>query len=367
MKNISEKIIVKLEILLNIKKGMGMENGNNTSTMLYLMSVGQDVDFAMGLEDHIKDVPTCSNRKRTIIKLLNEIVEENPACLNTIYALLTYSTQKWAMETRAHLKLDEKRSEQLEESLNESLNALQDILVRTGIRPRMKDCRIMRIHESDRIINCLEAAVEWLSSTPMIGDSLAYAVKAAHFPGSYEISSHCFKKYYKVGVMYIHEKFGAQIDQLVMELTSCQWLYSADTSNTAYHNTLLLIKIYPFLIHRFKRRGNDESLSDLGVQRDANGLFLLNTLEAAVNDIKNYHPSADSQMYQILKGMMEDKSDIELSKNLGISTSSLYITKKKAVTLLSFVLWGYSTMQILEGMVFAPVSKKERRQIAKKQ
>ena len=61
--------------------------------------------------------------------------------------------------------------------------------------------------------------------------------------------------------------------------------------------------------------------------------------------------------------MLLAQPDAVIKKELDLTTSALYEQKARAVNMLSFLLWGYSTVEILEGIVFAPLTKKDLRKI----
>ena len=333
------------------------------STLVYSMSFDRyetpDLE-----EDQIRYVPTLSKRKKSVTRVLNEIIREKPDCTNTVYALLTYSTQKWARDTRNEIGLNPEKSLMIEDSFKEAAVTMGELYRKSGIPPRIEDTRIIRISESDEILDCIEDGLSWLEKTPVIGYSLAKAIRAVHLmddAGS-DISAYLFKEYYKPAILYLNEQVGPDIDRVVTELTSCQWLYDGNRNSTAYHNTMLLIKIYPFLIHRFVRRYRNGGISDLGIQKDTDGLFLLKILEDAVNGVRRYEGGGE-RLYQILRLMLLAQPDAVIKKELDLTTSALYEQKARAVNMLSFLLWGYSTVEILEGIVFAPLTKKDLRKI----
>ena len=78
-------------------------------------------------EDQIRYVPTLSKRKKSVTKVLNQIIREKPECTNTVYALLTYSTQKWARDTRNDIGLNPEKSLMIEDSFKEAAATMGDL------------------------------------------------------------------------------------------------------------------------------------------------------------------------------------------------------------------------------------------------
>ena len=79
-------------------------------------------------------------------------------------------------------------------------------------------------------------------------------------------------------------------------------------------------------------------------------LSLLTVVEHAVNAIRKL-PNDGRIMYNILLCKMLGKTDCEAKNMLKISRKVYDSRKEKAITLLSFLLWGYSTREILESLI----------------
>ena len=317
-------------------------------------------------KDQIKTIPTLSHRKSSAIRCLNELLRENPQMTNTIYALVSYSTQKWAQQVRNSIGLDLEKNILLEDSFQNAANTLASISTRSDIRARTSETRLIRLAESDRILDVMEEAIDDIAEMPDSGYKLANALKAVHFMnGEEDITPFAFQRYYRESVMFLDYCFGEAINEHVCQLTSSRWLYEGNTRSDAYHNTVLLIKIYSRLICRYRKRSENDSLSDHGIQRDTDGLVLLKTFEDAVNGLRTYRDDGEL-LYQIIRSSAEGKIDREIKEQLCLSTRAYVKNKALATNLLSFILWGYSTMEIFDGIAAYPITGAELKMLEKK-
>ncbi len=310
------------------------------------------------LADKIKNVPTRSDRKILVKKLLNNILQKNPECIYTIYALLTYSTQKWASQTRKQLEIDESRSNELRDQLYIAENRIRSISLSTGIMPgiwqlnNIERRRRATAADTDRILLLLEHAVNSIDF-PLIpnGHAMAATLRAIHFAGSEweDVSNYYVNTYYEKAVYWLHNEWGDDIRNMIMEAASntLQLCQNDRFYLNSCHDTVKLINVYAMMSSRF---GGNYGLSAQKAQRIVDALSLLTVVEHAVNAIRKL-PDDGETMYNILLCKMLGQTDYEAKDNLKISRKVYDSRKGKAITLLSFLLWGYSTRDILEGLV----------------
>lgn len=297
---------------------------------------------------------TLSSQKKFIVRACNMLIREYPDVRNTVFALLTYSTQKWASKARTELHLNEGSFSVMAEDSRLLQRQFHGIL-KQGISPKLSYDFKDKLERSEQIIIQIENAVQWLSEDAVCGEKLAGVIKAAHFTedeaGYKDISKHYFEKYYEIAVLNIHSRFGSQIEDLVTEMNQASLLFGGSQYGSEYHNTAQLIKLFPYASRRLLGHGAPEDIwSDLRLQRDSNGLYLLMVYEQAAELLKKY-PSDGEEMYQVITLLNENYKIKEIEKKLHITTPRIRALQTKATNLLSFVLWGYSTSQIINNMV----------------
>ncbi len=307
--------------------------------------------------DIIRDVPTRSDRKILVKKILNNLLRQNPECIYTIYALLTYSTQKWASQTRRKLEIDESRSEELRDQLYIAENKIRNIGTNTGIMPsawqlnNIENRKYATAADTDRILLLLEQAVNSIDF-PLIpnGAAMAMTLRSIHFADDEweDVSNYYVNTYYEKAIYRLHNEWGDEIRDALNEAANSALIFC---NNKFYmdncHDTVKLINVYAMISGRFE--GNYE-LSGQKMQRIADALSLLTVVEHAVNAIREI-PDDGKIMYDILFSKMRGKTDFEIKNILKISRKVYDSRKEKAITLLSFLMWGYSTREILEGLV----------------
>ncbi len=308
--------------------------------------------------DIIRDVPTRSDRKILAKKILNNLLRQNPECIYTVYALLTYSTQKWASQTRKQLEIDENRSEELRDQLYIAENKIRNIGTNTGIMPsvwqlnNIENRKHITAADTDRVLLLLEHAVNSIDF-PLIpnGPAMAMTLRAIHFADNEweDVSNYYVNTYYEKAIYRLHNEWGDEIRDLLNEAASRALIFCKN--NRFYmnncHDTVKLINVYAMISGRFN--GNYE-ISGQKMQRLADALSLLTVVEQAVNAIRNI-PDDGKTMHDILLHKMRGKPDFEIKNILRISRKIYDSRKERAITLLSFLLWGYSTREILEGLV----------------
>lgn len=306
--------------------------------------------------DIIKNVPSLSSNQYRIVKSDNSLINENPDMQNTIFALITYSTQKWASDVRKIIRIDTKSEKILEEEESRILEQFRAI-ARQGIIPRRLDYDFKNKREqTDEILLYIEKAISELQNIPKYGKRMSEVIKAAHcMDGSFEdVSRAVFNKYYELAVMDIFHSYGDVLNELVSLMTP-DVLYTGSVYGREYHNTELLIKIYPIACRQFLGHGDPEDIwSDIRLQKDSNGLYLLSVYTKAVEALATY-PNGGERYHDIIRLMNEGKGSKEICEELNLSKYNFRRYRIEAINLLSFVLWGFSTAKILNNLVFEPV------------
>lgn len=312
------------------------------------------------MDDLVGWVPTMSGHGKCARDRVNDILYECPDCAGLVYALLTYSTQKWASGQRKLLGIDRKVSMDLLQEADSAAGLMARIYRRTGIVPQTSGNLQDVIEDSDKILGCLEDALEWVKDSPKNGRNFGEVLRAVHFSTPDDrcpdVSKFLINEYYRDAVLCMHDRIGGRIDSLLSLAITPAYLCDGGITTDAYHDTLLCLKLYPDMIDRYARRGELEGLSDLSSQRDSDGLSLLSILEKAVRGVAN-HPGDGDTLYWILRLIMEGKNQNDMMETLGLGYRTLERQTDRAVNMLSFILWGYSTMQILNGVIFTPCTK----------
>lgn len=323
-----------------------------SSEAVFLKEICEQFHLEDGERYHVvENSLSLSAHAEGIVKACNEMITEFPESRNTIFALLTYSTQKWASEARRKIQLNEMSDSVMRKDEMLLFRQYKGIL-KQDISPRLDYDYKWKLESSEKIILCIEDAVKWLEDTPVYGENLAKVIKAAHFAEDHsDISLFLFKRYYRMAVTEICHQFGSQIDALVAEMAQPDLLYGESIYGRSYHNTAQLVKIYPFAGRRLLNHGSPEDIwSDIRLQRDSNGLYLLLVYTRAVNLLTSY-PDRGEEMYRIISYLHQGLKLREISEKMQMSQNYIRTLRNKAINLLSFILWGYSTSRILNNLV----------------
>lgn len=289
---------------------------------------------------------------------LNELLVEAPDLQDTAIALVIYPALQWMLSGK---EIDEVMSRLCEE--NEDLvrlGKIQEIISNvTDIQPKLLlENRKNYFQTCEKLISLINHAIEQISKYPDTGTHYEELLRlfvnpnGKHFPSKYTINKH-----FKDAVILLDEMHGAEIESLMDGVLS-GISYSDAELDYVYHNIGLLLREYNRVVwraHNFDDRAtqllackNEEEMLEITqydkMYRQAYILVeYIKFISGAVEMVKSF-PNGGHEYYSILKGIIEFKplklSDEAVARELGLSTYTFSVKKRRALSILGSILWG---------------------------
>lgn len=259
-----------------------------------------------------------SSHKIKAKEILNSILYENPEYYPTICCLATYNIQKWASEQRenTHINFD---------------NFVTNILVFEN-QDDESTLRLLKF-QSITLKNTNEA-MKYLKEIIDPATKEGKSIYSIHFNGE-EVSKYLINNYYKKAVLNLCEKHNEYFKKLLGGEMLEPYLNGNNDSDIAYHNTQILLKLLPRLIK--KRVLPNELISSIKDQL----IKCLETIKTA-ND--------GEETYQILGMYLKGMSEVKIAKKFERNRKYIHAKIKYGTELLSYVIWGYGTREIMSNI-----------------
>ena len=148
------------------------KKAGNSDSLIRKFSFNR-AEESVSLLNKIDYVPTLSKLGLNIRRHANAMLSDHPEYTYVIYALLTYSTHRWASDERKKLGLDAGSYEMLYELSENILLREREVFKKTGIRPILRsNDRYEKLLCSDELLDVIEEAAESLKTCPRIGQKL---------------------------------------------------------------------------------------------------------------------------------------------------------------------------------------------------
>ena len=300
-------------------------------------------EFVFNLDDFRLSDMTMPSHNTVALNILNTCAKK---CPNTALALASYNQQKWAYSVRLRLRqhsvIDQIDSAVITFRL---LSELYDIPAKL-IMPEHDRC----IEDTKAILSLVETAIDELRSYPKIGEKMYQIMRYLHMgkPLEKEISRYEISKYYRLAVSIIAAKYE---DKLADKLLSANQKYNGmdEEYRIVYHNTEILLEYYPTAKWHLNGIQDYGNMSEQRANLTARQIAVTKLVEDAVESIKSY-PVKGNLYNQILNCILAQQPVWVICRTLALGRSTFYKERKKAIFLLSYILWGYSTRDIIYSM-----------------
>ena len=281
------------------------------------------------------------------VKKLNVIMDEadSPQATATCIILSSYSLQKWAEKSRNEIEIFEKRNEGLGtvEEIHNLLVEIYDVPRKMNLPEHSRSLKL-----TQDILEIVENAIEEVRRFPNGGDRMYEIMERIHLNPNFEenpITRNDLTRWYKRAVELIITRFGDRFskifEEIIMKLTERD-----EEKQIAYHNTFLLLEAYPIFKWNSSGDIDIDNLKTSEANSIARQLFVVKLVDEAIERIKDY-PDEGHICADIIEAIITDKKAEAVCKKHTVSRSFYYRARKKAVLLLSYLIWGYTTRDIL--------------------
>lgn len=313
------------------------------------------MDFDLATPCFTRSVST-SARATTARKLLNCAMAEKPFIRNTAIALSVYLPLKWALE---HPLTDENISEVCQSDLTISkLVNLQTILEsdQNSKKLQLRE-RDYQIENTRKVVELVKEAVDRLQLFPSLGKQYYKTVMGINISpvyGADDITLNAVEKYYIPAITEMAYAYGREFDALFQNSLNSQYLSLSTELELLYHNTGALLEIYPKIVWRYhsiiSQGMEDSELDGISEQTAHTVIEFVKLIRCAIEQVK-YFPSKGELYHRILVMLTDEKYALcgynQLVQELHIAKTHYYQFKKDAIRILSFLLWGITTREII--------------------
>ena len=308
----------------------------------------------------IPSFPSVCERKRTAKIVLNELVKENKDLYYTAVALASYPIHKWVMETREDIGLTEDVSGISSKALVEIVQKQKVLVENCGVEPVLRQTKNQnRMERTAEIVYLIDNALDWLEGLQSDNRKAAAVLKAVHCIDRREVdekgnrisavSAFLIDQYYRRGVLLIHDMCGERLKELI--LSEVEEFEDLDEESAyAFHNTNLLLHVAPMIYRKYMDYEVGDASSEHKAQTATNSLGYLSIVYECAEEIYEF-PVHNKEMGKIIELLLSGKDQGDVRKKMGLAHYRFNRLYKEAVTLMSYVLWGYSTQQIIRDLI----------------
>ena len=281
------------------------------------------------------------------VKKLNLIMDEadSPQATATCIILSSYSLQKWAEKSRNEIEIFEKRNEGLGtvEEIHNLLVEIYDVPRKMNLPEHSKSLVLTK-----EILDLVETSIDEVRRFPNGGDKMYEIMERIHLNPNFEehpITRNDLTRWYKRAVELIISRFGDKFsktfEEIIMKLAERD-----EEKQIAYHNTFLLLEAYPIFKWSSSVQIDIDNLKTAEANSIARQLFVVKLVDEAIERIKDY-PDEGHICANIIEAIITDKKADDVCSEHNVSRSFYYRARKKAILLLSYLIWGYTTRDIL--------------------
>lgn len=306
------------------------------------------------------------------MNMLNEEIEKNESIRSTAIALSTYMPMKWALENKIVYSLTYDHGDSFISEMVDVNNLMQRFLGNEPDKKLIDVSYIGKQHEYIREVHELidRSLLMLKKNPPMFGGlSLYRCINTIHIDPEAglidDVSRYTVRNYYLKAVREISDLYGKKMDYYFSRALYTPKSYLQENDDK-YHNTDLLMTAYIKLLSRYV---HDESLYrkvlrcktveeiatyDKYVYADYEHaeqmLQYMIYIRSAIEIVKEF-PVDGKLYYDLLLGEIDTKVQGKalrsLLKSLHLTQASYYRVRREAYDVLSMVLWGYSTRNML--------------------
>lgn len=277
------------------------------------------------LNVYIDKVPTTSKHEPTIRKTLNSLLNEQPDWYSCIASIVVYPVQLWASESRKNLKID--------------LVNLQSVIDEEGSFFGISTVgrfnqQILSMKETQK---ALEMTSEVIRNTGAgsLTPKQAQVIQSIHGMTGDPVTRFLIDSYYESAIRRICDIYADAFNK---------YNFRSDQGNAdenmgeVFHNTDLLIRQTGALRYiRYK------STSDIDYEE------AYETVMRCIDELNTF-PMEGQLLSRIAKSYAFGITESQIAKSEDRSRTYIRSKYYMAVEVISYLLWGYSTREILSGL-----------------
>lgn len=278
---------------------------------------------------------------------LNSIMDEadTPEATATCIILSSYCLQKWADDARKDIDVFEENNKTLGtiEEVHKLLVEIYDVPKKMNFPEHSKSLMMTKI-----LLRTVETAINEIAKYPNYGRKMFNIMNKLHLNLDLKdksITKYNINKWYKPAVEIIIERFGNEFSKVFEEITDKHAERDED-KQLAYHNTVLLLEAYPIFKWNISGKKDFDNLSTSEANSITKQLLVIKLIDEAIKEIREF-PDEGNLCADILESIITDQDPENVWKEHNISRSFYYRARKKAILLLSYLIWGYTTRDIL--------------------
>lgn len=292
-----------------------------------------------------------------ITRRLNELIADEPDLQDVAVALAIYPALKWSMHG-ADADVVMSRMCKSDEELRRLGNVQKVLVAATGFEPRfLLENRKRYFDACSELIRLLEKAIKKVGEYPNVGKVYQSILKLFLMDSKEEPTKYIVNRYVKDAVRLVYECYGEEIEELLDVILSGAVLPD-DEMAYVYHNITLLLKEYNRIVWR-ANNSDDRALRLLSCETEDEMLEItskdekyrqayliveyIKFINGAIEMVKSF-PVNGKEYYDIIKTIVDLKpqniSDEVSSRELGMSTYTYSVKKRRALSVLSSILWG---------------------------
>lgn len=292
-----------------------------------------------------------------IMRRYNELVASNPDLQDIVTAFAVYPALKWAQKAEdidavmARVCSSDANAQRL---INVQ-KALSDV---TGYEPKLMLNNRKRYFEASRKLTWrLEHLVEQIRDFPGEGEIYANILGIMLGDTTADVSKYMTNQYAKAAMELAYDCAGKEIDGLVDDVLT-GIVQSDDEMSLIYHNIDILLREYNRILWH-TQNSDDRAMRLLACESEEEMLKItehdekyrqayliveyIKLINGAIEMVKTF-PVNGQEYYDIIRTVIELKpkriSDEAAAERVGMSTYSFSVKKRRALSVLSTILWG---------------------------
>lgn len=278
---------------------------------------------------------------------LNSIMDEadTPEATATCIILSSYCLQKWADNARKNIEVFEENNKTLGtvEEVHKLLVDIYDVPSKMNFPEHTKSLLLTK-----ELLETVESAIIEISKYPNTGRKMFNVMDKLHLNldlADSSVSKYNINKWYKPAVELIIERFGERFSEVFEEIT-LKNTERDEEKQLAYHNTVLLLEAYSIFKWNVSAKKDINNMNTAEANSLTKQLLVIKLIDEAIKEIKNY-PVEGHLCADVLESIITDKKPEDVWKEHNVSRSFYYRARKKGILLLSYLIWGYTTRDIL--------------------
>lgn len=283
------------------------------------MQTIENLLFSTNTPIKLKSVPTSSSHSKLIKQLLNELITQYPEYQNLLLTLACYPIQKWASIQRGEaLKTKKLYFNLINASEIGLVNIVTDDLTLTNQIVDFLD-NILNLQDNDI---CLDV------------------IRSAHGLYSPDVSTFRFQTHYKETLLKLCKKYNSAFNKLIEN--ESKYLAIDEDIELVYHNINILMKSRSILL----KISNSKNIKTKYIDSKQ----MLQSIQTLINTLDTYYLEPDLTK-QIVSMKFNGSTENEIAEK--VKKSRVFVRNRytEGITALSYVLWGYSTRDILMRLI----------------